>query len=56
MKDKRSKERAEADYYKDLYNSTASDLRTLRAWLKENAPDVWRKYDEFVLAQYIVIK
>jgi len=47
---KTDKLQAEADYWKSCYQSAKNDLTDCRAWMKENAPDVWLRYEQSHLA------
>lgn len=51
---KKDKYQVEAEYWRECYQSAKTSNTSIRAWMKENAPDVWRKYEENRLLKYII--
>ena len=42
------------DYWRECYQSANNSNREIRAWMKEYAPDVWRRYEENRLLIYVI--
>jgi hypothetical protein len=40
---------ADRDYWRECYQSAKESNTSIRGWMKENAPDVWRRYEQSIL-------
>ena len=48
------KYKADKEYWQAAQGELQHQVTEIRAWMKENAPETWMKYEHWRLAKYIV--